>query len=123
MERGQIYKCTETGIIIEVIDGGDDHDLCQEQDMRPLLERTSDVGNEKHVPVVEKTAEGILVKVGSVPHPMEPEHWIQWIEVRTVDTVYRKFLHPDDKPEATFPPLTGSFVVRELCNKHGLWKA
>jgi len=123
MKRGQVYKCTETGIVIEVINGGDDHTLFQEQDMRPLLERTSDAGNEKHVPVVEKTADGILVKVGSVPHPMEEDHWIQWIEVIAKDAVYRKYLNPGNKPEATFPPLAGSFVVRELCNKHGLWKA
>ncbi len=122
MERGQVYKCTDSGVMIEILQSGGEANVCNEQDMRPLVERTSDVGNEKHVPVVETTPDGIRVKVGAVPHPMEPDHWIQWIEITAEDAVYRRFLKPGQKPEAVFPPIKGTFVVREYCNKHGLWK-
>ena len=119
MERNQIYKCTESGTIIEVLTAGE---TCEGHDMRPLVERTEDAGNEKHVPIVEKTANGILVKIGEVPHPMEEDHWIEWIEVIAKDASYRKYLNPGDAPEAEFPPIDGEFYVREHCNLHGLWR-
>ncbi len=124
MERGQVYKCTGSGVVIEVLDQGQLEKPCTEQDMRPLLERTAaEEGKEKHVPVVEQTSEGIHVKVGSVPHPMEPDHWIKWIELRTSDKCYRHWLKPGEQPETTFPLVEGEFAIREHCNKHGLWKA
>jgi superoxide reductase len=122
MERGQVYGCTESGTVIEVLHGGKQSNVCEGQDMRPLVERTEDVGQEKHLPVVEKTPTAIIVKVGSVEHPMDADHWIQFIELVGEKTLYRKYLNPGDKPEAIFPLVDGDFIVREHCNKHGLWK-
>ena len=91
--------------------------------MKLLEGKTSDEGNEKHVPVIEKTEKGFLVKVGSVEHPMEQEHYIEWIEIIADNKVYRKFLNPGDKPEAQFEIQAESITAREYCNLHGLWKS
>ncbi|MEI6610758.1 MAG: desulfoferrodoxin, partial [Deltaproteobacteria bacterium] len=96
--------------------------VCCGQPMTLQKENGVDASKEKHVPVVEKTADGILVKVGSIPHPMEAKHWIQWIEILVNGRSCRAFLNPGDKPEAFFPVKADKFVVREYCNLHGLWK-
>ncbi|HLB31948.1 MAG TPA: desulfoferrodoxin family protein, partial [Patescibacteria group bacterium] len=72
---------------------------------------------------VEKTEAGIMVKVGSIPHPMEKEHYIEWIEIIADGAVYRKFLKPGDKPEAEFCIEAEKVEAREYCNIHGLWKS
>ena len=84
-------------------------------------EKTTDQGKEKHVPVVEKSAKGIIVKPGSVPHPMEEKHFIEWIEVRTGNNVFIKGLFPGEKPEAEFCVTDENVKVRAYCNVHGLW--
>jgi superoxide reductase len=85
--------------------------------------KTDDEGKEKHVPVVEKTEKGVRVKVGSIAHPMEENHYIEWIEVVTDSGVLRKFLKPGEAPEAEFE-LSGEIVLaREYCSVHGLWKS
>jgi superoxide reductase len=81
-----------------------------------------DAAKEKHVPVVEKTAEGIKVKVGSVAHPMEEKHYIEWIEIIADGKAYRQFLKPGDAPAATFNIAAEQVTAREYCNLHGLWK-
>ena len=79
---------------------------------------------EKHLPIVTNVNGGIQVNVGSVEHPMLPEHSIQWIEVLTDKEVLRVNLNPGDKPEAFFNVDANKVVsVREYCNLHGLWKA
>lgn len=88
-----------------------------------LFERTEDVGLEKHVPVMIRTCEGIMVKVGSVPHPMQEKHYIEWIEVIVDGEVYMKFLNPRDKPEVEFAVQEKNIEAREYCNLHGLWKS
>ena len=85
-------------------------------------EKTADQGKEKAVvPIIEKTTKGIIVKVGSVPHPMEEKHYIEWIEVRSGDNSYLKWLHPGEKAEAQFPVSDTNVKARSLCNVHGLW--
>jgi len=91
--------------------------------MELLKEKGEDVGREKHVPVVEITDRGIRVEVGSVPHPMEDKHYIEWIELITNGKVYRKFLNPGEGTEVIFEIKPEKFVVREYCNIHGLWTA
>ena len=86
-----------------------------------LKEKVENVGKEKHVPVVERTEAGIKVKIGSVPHPLEEKHYIEWIEVIANGKVPRKFLKPGDKPEAEFKVKEKGVVVKEYCNIHGLW--
>ena len=118
----QIYKCSVCKNIVEVLHAGEGELTCCGQPMELLQEKTEDVGMEKHVPVVERTEKGVKVKVGSIPHPMEEHHFIEWIEVVSEGNVYRKFLSPGDKPEAEFNVKAENIVVREYCNIHGLWK-
>jgi superoxide reductase len=84
-------------------------------------EKTADQGKEKHVPVIEKSATGILLKVGSVPHPMEEKHFIEWIEVRSGNAVFNKGLQAGEKPEAEFCITDTNVKARAYCNVHGLW--
>jgi superoxide reductase len=121
-KRGQIYKCNICGNIVEVLHPGAGQLVCCGQPMELLVEKTEEEGREKHLPVIEKTEKGILVKVGSVPHPMEEKHYIEWIEVWVDGEVYRKYLNPGDKPEAEFCMKGEKIVAREHCNIHGLWK-
>jgi len=121
-ELNQIYKCNICGNIIEVIHTGVGQLVCCGQPMELLTEKTEDVGLEKHVPVIEKVGDKVKVKVGSVPHPMEQKHYIEWIEIITDGRTYRKFLKPEDKPEAEFEITAEKIEAREYCNIHGLWK-
>jgi len=122
-ERLQICKCKVCGIVAEVLDGGAGELICCGQPMQVLEENTADRTKEKHVPYVERTADGIKVKVGhSTAHPMEEKHYIQWIELLVDGKAYRQFLSPGDAPEADFPISGQDVSARELCNVHDLWK-
>ena len=121
-ERLQVYKCNVCGNIVEVLRGGVGELVCCGQPMERLVERTADEGKEKHVPVIEKVDGGIKVKVGSVPHPMEAKHYIEWVELLVDGKVYRQFLKAGDAPEAVFSVDGGSVSAREHCTIHGLWK-
>jgi len=122
-ELKQIYRCNICGNIVEVLHAGVGQLVCCGQPMELLTEKTEDVGLEKHVPVIEKTDKGIKVKVGSVPHPMEQKHYIEWIEIIVDGRLYRKFLEPGDMPEAEFEITAEKIEAREYCNIHGLWKS
>lgn len=121
-ERLEIYKCELCGIIVEVLGGGKGTLVCCNQPMTLLDEQTADAATEKHVPVIEKTDDGYRVTVGSVPHPMEDEHYIEWIELLADGVACRRFLKPGDAPEATFCVCATLVSAREHCNVHGLWK-
>ena len=122
-EKLQIYKCEVCGNIVEMLHAGAGQMVCCGQPMKLYKENTMDAAKEKHVPVIEKTAAGIKVKVGSVAHPMEEKHYIEWIEVIADGKTYRQFLHPGEAPEATFELKADEVTAREYCNLHGLWKA
>lgn len=121
-ERLEIYKCEVCGNIVEVLHPGKGELLCCGQPMKLMEEKVEEQGKEKHLPVVERTETGIKAKVGSVPHPMEEKHYIEWIEVEAEGVVYRQFLSPGDSPEAGFPIKGEKVIAREYCNIHGLWK-
>jgi superoxide reductase len=97
--------------------------VCCGQEMGLLKPNTVDAALEKHVPVIEKIEGGYLVKVGSVAHPMEEKHYIEWIDLNADGLVYRKFLKPGDAPQATFMVDAANVFAREYCNLHGFWKA
>ena len=119
----ELYKCAKCGALIEVMHAGNGSlDCCNEQ-MKLMQEGTTDAAREKHIPVIEKTATGYRVTVGSVAHPMEAAHWIQWIELVADGVSYHKFLKPGDAPEAEFCIKADSVTAREYCNLHGHWKA
>jgi superoxide reductase len=122
-EIKQIYKCEVCGNIVEVLHTGRKDLVCCGQPMVLLEEKTQDEGLEKHVPIIEKTDRGVLVKIGSVPHPMEDKHYIEWIEIIADGRYCRKFLKPGDKPEAEFEVSAEKITAREHCNIHGLWKS
>lgn len=90
--------------------------------MELLKPNSSGADPEKHVPVIEKTKTGILVKVGETIHPMTEEHYIEWIEILFDGKVDRKYLKPGDKPEAEFNVQPKDVVAREYCNLHSLWQ-
>jgi len=122
--RFEVYKCDSCGNIVEMLHQGQGQMICCGKAMKLMKENTVDASKEKHVPVVEKSKGEILVKVGSVAHPMEKEHYIEWIEVvKDGKTLSRQYLNPGDAPEAKFEFDPKGLVVREYCNLHGLWKA
>ncbi|MBP8304557.1 MAG: desulfoferrodoxin [Phycisphaerae bacterium] len=118
----QVCKCPLCGNMVEVVHVGQGEMVCCGQPMKLMKENTVDASKEKHVPVVEKVAGGFKVKVGSVPHPMEEKHYIEWIELTADGKVYRQFLKPGQAAEAVFLIEATSVGAREYCNLHGLWK-
>jgi len=119
----EIYKCEHCGNIVEVVHPNGAPLVCCETKMVLLDEKTADASTEKHVPVIEKIDGGYKVTVGSVPHPMEEKHYIEWIELIAGGKVYREFLKPGSSAEAIFKIEADAVEARELCNVHGLWKA
>jgi len=119
----QIYKCSVCGNIIEVVHASVGQLVCCGKPMELMEENKTDASQEKHVPVIEKTVNGFRVKVGSVAHPMEKEHYIEWIEAMVAGLVYRKFLKPGASPEAEFCLEGEKIIAREYCNLHGLWQS
>jgi superoxide reductase len=119
----EVYKCEICGNIVEVLHAGAGELVCCGQPMKLQQEKEKDEGNEKHVPVIEKTGNGYKVKVGSVPHPMEDAHYIEWIELIADGKVYRQYLKPGQAPEAEFCVEASEVSAREYCNVHGHWKS
>jgi superoxide reductase len=122
-EVNQVYKCEICGNIVEVLHTGAGQLVCCGQDMTLLETKTSDEGKEKHVPVIEKQGNKVIVKVGDVPHPMEDNHYIEWIEIIADGVVYRKNLKPGMEPVAEFEITADKIEAREYCTVHGLWKS
>lgn len=117
----EVYKCGVCGNTIKVVHASGGTLVCCGQPMVLQQEKTADAGKEKHVPVVEKTAKGIIVKIGSIPHPMEEKHYIEWVEVRSGENLYIKGFKPGEKPEAEFCVSDANVKARIFCNVHGLW--
>lgn len=122
-QLNEVYKCSVCGNMVEVVHASVGALVCCGQPMNLLKENTVDASKEKHVPIIEKTKTGMKVKVGSVAHPMEEKHFIEWIELVADGISYRKFLKPGDAPEADFKVAAKALTAREYCNLHGLWKA
>lgn len=120
--RLEVYKCELCGNIIEVLHGGAGQLVCCNQPMELSAENTVDASLEKHVPVIELSDGGLKVKVGSVPHPMADEHYIEFIELIGADRLCRIWLKPGMVPEAVFNAMGEEVYAREYCNIHGLWK-
>lgn len=115
----QIYKCEICGNIVEILHTGVGELICCNQPMNLIQEKEKDEGAEKHLPVMD----GIKVKIGEVAHPMEDEHYIEWVEIKTADDkIGKKFLKPGDKPEVEFYTRAKIVEIRAYCNVHGLWK-
>jgi superoxide reductase len=123
-KQKEIYKCEICGNIVEVLHSGPGELVCCGKPMVKQTEKTEDSSQEKHVPYIEKTEKGILVKIGqNQDHPMEEKHYIEWIELIADGTSYRQFLQPGQKPQALFCITADTISAREYCNIHGLWKS
>lgn len=121
--RMQVFKCEVCGNMVESLHGGPGTLTCCNQSMKHFAENTVDAAKEKHVPVVTRVDGGYQVLVGSVSHPMEDKHYIEWVELIAGDEIYRHYFKPGDKPEAFFSVTATDVVAREYCNLHGLWRA
>lgn len=121
----QIYRCPICGNIVEVVHASGGTLVCCGKPMELLAANSVEASFEKHVPVIERIEDEIVVKVGSVAHPMIEDHYIEWIELLTENKVYRKHLKPGEKPEAHFNVCHSvkEFTAREYCSLHGLWKS
>jgi superoxide reductase len=124
-KRQQVYRCSVCGNVVEVLHVGGGELVCCGQPMLLEIVKKTEDGNEKHLPVVTVNGNEVSVKVGSVPHPMLEEHFIQWVECIVGENVYKKELKPNDAPEALFVVEgdTSNMIVRAYCNVHGLWQA
>lgn len=125
-ELNEVYKCNICGNVVSVVAKGIGNLICCNELMEKLKEKTAaEEGKEKHVPVVEINGNNVSVKVGSVPHPMEEEHYIALIQlIKDGKVIEGQRLYPGDKPEASFClDNTEGITARELCNVHGLWKS
>ncbi|MBT6774001.1 desulfoferrodoxin [Candidatus Woesearchaeota archaeon] len=125
VEKNEIYKCDVCGNVVEVLTVGGGQLVCCNKPMELMTEKSDDEGQEKHVPIVEKNEDKLIVKVGSVSHPMTEEHHIEWIEINMLDLgkIIKKYLKPGDKPEVPFCNHSKNVEVRAYCNLHGLWKS
>ena len=123
-QLNEVYKCNVCGNIVEVLHDGVGELVFCGQPMQLVQANTVDASKEKHVPVVEIADGKVKVKVGSEPHPMTPEHHIEWIEVlMNGEPIARARLKPGDAPEAVFCLCkTQGVTARIYCNLHGLWK-
>ena len=120
----KFYRCEVCGQIIAIVDKKACPVMCCGKPMKEIVPGTTDAAVEKHVPVVEVDGNKVTVKVGSVAHPMLPEHFIEWVAIQTKEGNQRKALNPGDEPVATFAVCDGDEVeaAYAYCNLHSLWK-
>ena len=122
-QLNEVYKCNLCGNIVEILHPGAGALVCCNEKMALMVQNTVDASTEKHVPVIAIGTDSITVKVGSVAHPMEAAHFVEWIELVADGKLYRQQLQPGQAPEATFPISAKQVTAREYCNLHGLWVA
>ena len=121
----KFYSCEICGKIIAMVKDTGVPTICCGQPMKEIVPGSVDAAAEKHVPVVSVDGNIVTVEVGSVPHPMAEEHYIEWIVLSTKEGMQRKELNPGDEPKAEFALTDGDEVIGALayCNLHSLWKS
>ena len=121
----KFYICTHCGKIIALVKESGVPVICCGEKMQEIIPSTTDASVEKHVPVYRVENNKVYVNVGAVEHPMTPEHYIEWVSLRTSSGNQRKLLKPNSKPEVCFAILDDDNVeaVYAYCNLHSLWKA
>ena len=122
-QRDQVFKCETCGNVVSVVHAATGDLVCCGQNMMLVRENTVDAAVEKHVPVMEQDGATVTVKVGSVSHPMQDDHYIEVISVLTDTRLYRAYKKPGDDPEAVFTVEGTPLFARAYCNLHGLWKS
>ncbi len=121
-KQNQIYYCEQCGNMVEVLEAGQGQLVCCEVPMKRMAENMGEAAREKHLPTVTREGKSLHIKVGSVIHPMTPEHLIEWVEMSQEDRCIRVFLKPGVAPELRVPAADAPATVRAYCNLHGLWK-
>ena len=122
-QRLEVYQCALCGNMVEVTHASGGTLSCCNQPMNLLAENSTDAAQEKHVPFIEKVDGGYKVSVGSVLHPMEEDHYIEWIELIADGKSYVQYLNPGESPIAVFNVEASQVTAREYCTMHGFWKA
>ena len=123
MSKNKFYICRHCGNLIGMIHDAGVPVVCCGEKMHALVPNTVEASGEKHIPSVTVDGKKLIVNVGSVDHPMVPEHFIQWVFVETDKGIHRLDLQPGEAPEAVFSiPGEKPVAVYEYCNLHGLWK-
>lgn len=115
------YKCPICGNVIGLIDGDINHMMCCGRKMELLVANSEDAAVEKHVPVYERVEDEIVVKVGSIEHPMDKDHYIMWVAQVSDNQTTRVRLYPEQGTVVRFKYIPNS-TIYAYCNKHGLWK-
>ncbi len=123
MDRLDVYRCEVCGNLVEVLHVGGGELMCCGKPMTRLTLRSTDIGQEKHLPVIEDSEDGITIRIGEIPHPMTEEHLIEWVEVIGTDGSTRRiFLNSGDLPQVHISIKKEEVrEVRVYCNLHGLW--
>lgn len=119
----KFFHCEKCGSLVVKVNDAKCNPVCCGQDMVELKANTTDAAQEKHVPVISRDGNKVHVEVGSTLHPMEEEHYIEFIAVVQGEMVQLQTLEPGQEPKADFLVQEGPVVAYEFCNKHGLWKA
>ena len=121
----KFYRCKHCGQIIAIVKKTEAKVVCCGDVMEEIIPGSMDASLEKHVPQFKVNGDTVTVNVGSIDHPMIPEHYIEWVAIQTKLGNQRKALHPGDKPEVCFSLCDNDEVVAvyAYCNLHGLWKA
>ncbi len=117
------FKCKHCGQIVSAVKETGVPMICCGEEMKELVPNSTDAAGEKHVPVIERVGNVVSVKIGSIPHPMIKEHYIEWITIETNKGTQTKKLSYDQAPEATFIVADDEEVLAayEYCNLHSLW--
>ena len=121
----KFYRCSVCGQIIAIVKKTGAPVVCCGKPMEEIIPGSVDASVEKHVPVIERDGNKVVVTVGSVAHPMAEEHYIEWIALKTKKGNQRKALKPGDEPKVCFRICDNDEVEAAFayCNLHGLWKA
>ena len=122
MKNSKFYVCPHCGNLVEMVNDAGVKPVCCGSPMNELVPNTVEASGEKHKPEVSVKDGVVSVNVGSVNHPMEEVHWIEWVQLNTDKGSYRKVLNPGEAPNVSFvlgdeKPLG----VYAYCNLHGLW--
>ena len=118
----KIFKCNMCGNVLEAINDKCDNVTCCNTEMKELKAFEVEGAKEKHIPVYNLEDNKLMVSVGEVLHPMDEDHYIEFITYESGNNVYRVNLKPGDEPKCSFPYL-GEGTLYAYCNKHGLWKS
>ncbi len=122
MKEIRFYLCKECGNLVVLLNEGAGQMVCCDEPMVLLEAMTYDENDFEHAPNIERTDQGIRVKVGFIAHPMTEDHYVNWIVAVQGKRYQIQFLDPGEEPEAEFRVSSGPVDVYEFCNRHGLWK-